>query len=178
MACKDEVTQPDISDSKEDAIESFTIYASKNKLKNDIHGHIDENEKTITISSSAWIENIKNLVVDFESLGTVSVNGQKQISGESTQSFLNDLVYTVTASDGTTVDYQVVLSGPMFTGLPIVSIFIEDGKELKVEENEEVAGYLYLRSVDEDAFDMTEVEMTIRGEEIALGMVCLRNRSG
>lgn len=164
VACKDDVAQPDISDIKEDAIESFTIYASRNKLKNDIHGLIDESEKTITISSSAWIENIKSVVVDFESLGTVSVNGIKQISGESTQSFLNDLVYTVTASDGTKVDYQVVLSGPMFTGLPIVSIFIENGEELKVEEKtKKLPATFYLRSIDEDAFDMTDVEMTIRG---------------
>ncbi len=146
----------------ENELKTFIISAKKNNLKNDIKGIINSENKTVRISSNEWIENIKGLIVDFNTEGEVWINDTKQISGETKVSFLDDLIYTVKAKDGSSNDYEIITTGPMFTGLPIVSIFIDGNKEV-VEKKTKLPASFNLTTPTETDFEMSNVEMTIRG---------------
>ena len=146
----------------EKKINSFIIKADKNNLKSDIQASIDNVDKLIKIRTNEWIGNAKELIVDFQSPGTLYVNNEQQISGESTQSFFEELIYTVKDSDGTSEDYKVSISGPMFTGLPVVSIFIDGDKEV-VNKKPALPASFNLTNTEDYKFDMSNTEMSIRG---------------
>lgn len=147
---------------KEAPYRTFVIKADKNNLQNDIIATIDEDTKTIKFRTNEWIGSVKNLIVDFDLRGEVYVNNELQTSGESTQSFLEELIYTVKGEDNSDISYKVVPSGPMFTGLPVVSIYIDGNKEV-IEKKTKLPASFNLIDIEQSEFDMSNVEMTIRG---------------
>ena len=75
-----------------------------------VDGTINEAAKTISVSLPYDTE-VKNLVATFATTGaSVRVGATTQISGTSANDFTNPVVYTVTAANGTTQDYTVVVS--------------------------------------------------------------------
>lgn len=158
-----EITQPPREKSSHPEFKSFIIPAEINKLKNDIEGIIDNEQKTITIATKEWIANVKNLIVKFEAIGTVYIGETEQISETTTNSFFNKLTYRITSEvGGNSIEYDIVTIGPMFTGLPIISIDIDEGLEV-VEKTKKLPATLYLIDPNNEAFDMNETDMTIRG---------------
>lgn len=156
------VTQDAYGEPAKEWISSFVIKGGINGLKSDIVASINNYSKTISIRTDEWIGNAKSLVVDFEAAGEVYVDDEKQISGKSSQSFLDNLVYRVVGEDGDWAYYAVNVSGPMFTGLPVVSIFIEDNREV-VEKTTKLPASFNLMTANDDEFEMDDVAMTIRG---------------
>ncbi|GAB4221678.1 MAG: hypothetical protein Kow009_12560 [Spirochaetales bacterium] len=78
-----------------------------------IPGTIDEEEKSIEILLPYGTQ-LTSLVPTFTTTGTsVTVEGEIQISGTSIQDFTNPVVYTVTAEDGTSVQYTVTVPYPV-----------------------------------------------------------------
>ena len=148
--------------SSEKEIISFMIPSDINNLEEDIEGIIDHETQTITISTNKWIPNIRNIIVKFDAIGTVYINDKEQISEVTPNSFLGELVYLVKAEDGTNIEYNLIAEGPMFTGLPIISIDIDDGLEV-VEKIKKLSATFYLINPQRYVFDMNKVIMTIRG---------------
>lgn len=143
-------------------ITSFIVPAELNGLKTNLVGIISQSDRIITLSSSQWIENVKTLKVRFQASGKVYVDDVEQVSEVTPNSFMGDLVYTVKGEDGFAVTYDVKTVGPMFTGLPVISVDIEGGKEV-VEKKTKLLATLFLTNPDDGSFDMSEVDMWIRG---------------
>ncbi|MBK5722418.1 CotH kinase family protein [Dysgonomonas sp. Marseille-P4677] len=156
------VSQQGRKTNSEIGITSFVIPAKLNNLTNDINGIINNEEQTITLTSSEWIPNIKNLIVSFVALGGVSVNGKEQVSGVTANSFFNELKYVIKKDNGITVDYDIICVGPMFTGLPVMSVNIDGGLEV-VEKTTKLPAVFSLSVPNEDAIDMNSTVVTIRG---------------
>ncbi|NCO51526.1 MAG: DUF3494 domain-containing protein [Deltaproteobacteria bacterium] len=73
-------------------------------------GVINEGAKTLEVTLPSGTD-VTNLIANFATTGTsVKVNGVSQVSGSTANDFTNPVVYTVTATDGTTVDYDVSVS--------------------------------------------------------------------
>ncbi|PKN89351.1 MAG: hypothetical protein CVU51_00765 [Deltaproteobacteria bacterium HGW-Deltaproteobacteria-1] len=73
-------------------------------------GTINETTKTILLTMP-YDTDLASLVAVFTTTGAgVNVGATEQISGTSVNDFTNSVVYTVTAADGTTQDYTVVVS--------------------------------------------------------------------
>ncbi len=151
-----------VGKAQELAFRSFVIKSDKNDVNKDIVATINNDSKVINIRTSEWIGNVKNIRADFESDGEVFVKGEKQISGQSSISLMEDLNYTVKMPNGKTLDYNLEVSGPMFTNLPIVSIFIDGNKEV-VEKKTKLPASFNLTTPTDTDFEMSNVEMTIRG---------------
>lgn len=157
------VTQPPREKSSQPELKSFLIPAELNGLKDDIEGVIDEENHTITIATNAWIANVKSLIAKFEVVGSAYIGETKQISETTPNSFYDKLTLRVNSEDESqSIDYEIVTTGPMFTGLPIISVDIEDGLEV-VEKTLKLPATLYLVDPEKESFDMREQEITIRG---------------
>lgn len=143
-------------------IRSFTIPAEINNLDAEIKGIIDDKARTITLSTSLWIGNVKNLIAQFETPGRLFIGENEQISGVTPNSFLKELTYLVKTDDGNVTEYALITKGPMFTGLPVIHIDIEGGGEVVVKE-EKLPSTLNLTVPDNHNFDLNEINMTIRG---------------
>lgn len=100
------------SPSSNKAITSFSID------KPAVTGTIDEASRTITLSipfnDQGWLG---NEIASFTTTGaSVKVGGVPQVSGVSTADFMNGaLSYVVTAQDGSTATYTVVVSVPLIS---------------------------------------------------------------
>ncbi len=78
-------------------------------------GSINEAGKRIAVTLPSET-NITNLAATFTTTGnSVSVGGTTQSSGTSTNNFTNPVIYTVTAADGSTVNYTVTVTVLTFT---------------------------------------------------------------
>lgn len=144
----------------------FVIKAEKNGLQNDIIGTLNLDDNTIRFRTTEWIANVKELIANFDLNGDVSVDGVLQVSGESEQSYMTQFAYTVKKEDDTEVKYTVIPDGPMFTGLPVVIIFIDEGKEVGapgIPKKEKLPAKFNLRDVEDSKNDFTDELMTIRG---------------
>lgn len=127
---KPETTEPE---QKECILESFSIPAAKNGLRQTLNGVIDARNRTVTIKTTEWMERPDALTAEFGATGTVTVNGFEQTSGNGTVDFFEtegNVIYTVTSDDGTSADYTVTIDSPMFSGLPVVCIDVDGGKEI------------------------------------------------
>ena len=143
-------------------IRSFTIPAGINNLKTDIKGVIDDKARTITVTSSEWIGNVKNLVAQFETPGKLFIGETEQISGVTPNSFLEELAYRVKTGDGQVTEYALITRGPMFTGLPILKVDIDGGAEVVIKD-EKLPSTLFLTVPENNSFDRNGTRMTIRG---------------
>ena len=143
-------------------IQSFSIPAEINGLEDDIEGVIDHEAKTITLSTSRWIANVKNLIAVFETPAKLFIGEKEQISGVTPNTFLEQHTILVKTDDGVTAAYDLITRGPMFTGLPVIKIDIDGGVEV-VEKTLKLPSKFQLTVPDENSFDMGETQMTIRG---------------
>ncbi|MCK9420600.1 MAG: DUF5018 domain-containing protein [Nitrospirae bacterium] len=86
-----------------------------------VAGTIDENAKTISVNLSG-LTDVTALTATFATSGTsVTAGGTVQVSGVTKNDFTNPVVYTVTAADGSHVDYTVTVTVPLVLGTPITS---------------------------------------------------------
>jgi len=157
-----DVTQPGRVKSSTKRFNSFVIPATNNNLKNDIVGVVDNYMFTITLRTADWIPNVKSLAANFDAVGTVYVDEKIQESGQTYNSFLNELTYTVVAEDGTSINYKVIGKGPMFTGLPVISVDIEGGLEV-IEKTVKLPSTLNLVNTGNENWEKSQVSMSIRG---------------
>ena len=143
-------------------INSFSIPAEINGLEEDLVGVIDHETKTITLSSSRWIANVKKLIARFETPARLFIGEKELISGVTTTSLLEDQTLVVKTVEGVTAEYDLITSGPMFTGLPVIRIDIDGGAEV-VEKKLKLPSQFQLTVPDENSYDVEETSMTIRG---------------
>jgi hypothetical protein len=143
-------------------IRSFTIPADINGLEDDMEGVIDHEARTVTLSSSRWIANVKHLIAVFETPARLFIGEQEQVSGVTTNSYLDKHTLRVKTDEGIVADYALITRGPMFTGLPIIKIDIDGGQEVK-EKTVKLPSRFHLTVPNEHSLDMGETIMTIRG---------------
>jgi len=143
-------------------IRSFTIPAGINNLHTDIKGVIDDKARTITLTSSEWIGNVKNLIAQFETPGKLFIGEKEQMSGVTPNSFLEKLIYRVKTGDGQVTEYVLITRGPMFTGLPVIKVDIDGGAEVVIKD-EKLPSTLFLTVPENNSFDKHATRMTIRG---------------
>jgi len=92
-----------VSASSAKQITSFTIYGTA--------ATIDQGNRTIFAAVSGT--NLTNLIATFVTTGSsVKIGAVTQISGSTSNNFTNAVTYIVTAADGSTQTYQVVLLPP------------------------------------------------------------------
>ncbi len=86
---------------------SFTFRTADNSgLSRDVTAEFDDTDVTIILPYGTALENLKAAFTHNGS--SVSLNGTPQTSGTSTNDFTDELVYTVTAEDGSSRDYYVL----------------------------------------------------------------------
>jgi spore coat protein CotH len=143
---------------------AFSISAAEAGLIENLTGDIDEDESTITLASQAWIENLSGLKAQFESTGTVTVNGAAQESGVTIQDFRRDIVYRVTTEANVTKDYTVVFESPQTTGLPVIKIDTENSRPITSKE-EYIKTNIIIVDPNNPAYnvELTGYENEIRG---------------
>lgn len=143
-------------------IQSFSIPAQINGLDEEIVGVIDNETRTITLASSHWIANVKNLIVHFDTPARLFVGEKELISGVTPHPLLGEQRLVVKMDEGISAEYLLIAKGPMFTGLPVISIDIDGGVEV-VEKTLKLPSKFQLTVPDEHSYDMEETTMTIRG---------------
>ena len=128
--------EKDNIDPADKKITEFSFDLSVNNgLPKTLNGTIDENRSSITIYTQVWIDNIESLKPSFKSIGGVKVNNIEQKSAESAHDFRKEVVYVVTAMDGTTKNYSVTIESPQTSGLPIIKIDTENRQSIASREN-------------------------------------------
>ncbi len=145
-----------------DGIKSFSIKSSLNDIKNDIVGVVNHENNSITIATKEFVANVRNVKVTFESTSPVYVNNSRLISEETGISLLDDNKLVCRSGSGIETVYNLVCEGPMFTGLPVISVDIEDGKEV-VEKVDKLPASFSMFDPASDSNDMKGVTSTIRG---------------
>ena len=139
--------EKDNIDPSDKKITEFSFEPSANKsFTQKINGTIDEQRSVISISAQVWIENIESLKPSFKVSGeSVKVNNIEQKSAESVQDFRKEVIYVVTAKDGTTRNYSVILESPQTSGLPVIKIETENKQVIRSKE--------YYINANVDVFD-------------------------
>lgn len=118
-------------------ITRFSFSKDLNNLDYDIIGEVNHKYRTITLTSDRWIENLSHLVPTIEGTGNFYVDNELQESEITPKDFSNrEIIYKVKGENGEEVLYRVILLSPQTTGLPIIRIDIEGGKEV-VEKTKE-----------------------------------------
>ena len=142
-------------------IKSFILPANLNGLSKDVIGKINNDDNTIVLESDEWVETLI-FTPSFSNEGILTVNGIVQHDGIDAHDFANDVVYTVTAEDGSSLNYTVVFDSPLTSGLPVIKIDINGGKEI----TEKVSSYesAYIKVIDRKNPEYSfEKEVGIRG---------------
>jgi len=122
-------------DRSEKIIQEFSFEPSINVgLTTKLEGTFMQEAKVITITTPLWLDNLNALKATFKAVGTVKVNGEEQISGVSVQDFTKDVIYTVTAEDGSTREYTILFRSPQTTGLPVIRIETENRQDITSKE--------------------------------------------
>ena len=143
-------------------ISSFSIPAGINGLEEDLTGAIDHDAKTITLSSSRWIPNVKNLIARFETPARLYIGEKELVSGVTTNPLLGEQTLTVKTDEGVTAAYELIAKGPMFTGLPVIRVDVDGGAEV-IEKTLKLPSEFELTVPGENSFDIEATRMTIRG---------------
>ena len=143
-------------------ITSFIFYADVNSQTQTLVGSINEKNKAITVETQYWIPKPDALIATFATNGTVTVNGTEQQSGVTANNFLSDVVYKVAANDGNYAEYTVSLVSPQTSGLPVINIDIDGGKEIVDKKSEYDSATLQLIDLDNTEYSF-EKRTGIRG---------------
>ena len=117
----------------------------------------DSSMITLTPDSNDWIHNVRIAKASFEAYGVVQVGQTVQISGETTNDFREDILYTIKGANGELKTHQVILRSPQSTGLPVISIHTENNTEITDKENY-VSGNL---SLDDVHYPLNELKESI-----------------
>lgn len=145
-----------------EAFSSFIIPAALNGIAKDIVGEIDNVKNTITISTNEFIGNVKEMILTFESTNEVRLGDDVVESGVTTVLIADNIKFDIYRSDRKVTSYTLIAKGPMFTGLSVISINLDDEKEV-VEKTVKLPGVLNLVDFDNDGYDLVNVDMTLRG---------------
>ena len=156
-ACSDKNDDPNLP--KE--IKSFRLSADLNGLNKDVVGKISNSNRIIVLETDEWVDDMI-FTPSFSSEGVLTVNGAVQRDGIDAHDFKNNVIYTVTAEDGSSWNYTVIFDSPLKSGLPIIKIDIDGGKEI----TEKVSAYenAYIKVIDKKNPEYSfEKEVGIRG---------------
>ncbi|MDF9831268.1 CotH kinase family protein [Parabacteroides sp. PF5-6] len=155
------VPEPDRSVKK---IETFGFEPAVNAgLSGKLEGVFLQDAKVIAITTPLWLDNLKALKPTFKAVGTVKVDGVEQISGVSVQDFSREVVYTVTAEDGSTRAYTILFRSPQTTGLPVLRIETQNRQAITSKEHYIDADILLYDPHDEKNNLQTTTEIRGRG---------------
>jgi hypothetical protein len=151
--------------SSDNTITQFSINITQNKLQQSIQGVINEQSSTIKLNvlSNKWIDNVSNIVASFTSAGQVKVNGVKQINGITPNDYRNELIYTVTAENGSEKNYTVILVSPQSTGLPVIKIEIAGGINAIRDKENYIPSSVRLSDASHPEYNFEGKEAGIRG---------------
>lgn len=130
--------RPDGEKDKSNQLTSFALRLTQNGSTANRAGVIDQQKRTITVdvAGTSWIDNIHEAAAVFSTTGaSVEADGEVQTSGVTTNNFMADVVYTVTAENGDRRDYTVKVVSPQSTGLPVVRIDTEGGAPIASKTN-------------------------------------------
>ncbi len=90
-------------------------------------GVIDEGKKTIAVGFP-FGSDVTGLVATFATTGSsVKVSGVEQVSGTTVNDFTQPLVYTVTAADGSSVDYTVTVTVALSSAKALTAFALASG---------------------------------------------------
>ena len=140
-------------------ITNFVFEASKNpQLVADVVGQITTSgtSKTITLELPDNVDRTA-LIATFVSTGVkVMVEGEEQTSGQTAVDFTENVTYTVTAENGTTANYTVIVTAKRLTSITSFTLKKENNSGVPVDlnfaidENEKtITGYI-LKWIDTD----------------------------
>lgn len=145
------------------ASSSITLYADKGLLSfsvtmDDNPSILDEPETRIEDTSITLVtereSDFSALVARFTTTGqSVMVNGETQTSGVTPNDFTMPVVYTVTAEDGSTVDYTVAIEPKYLEGVddPVITSFITGNGFVDIGWDEaETNGYYAVQIYNKD----------------------------
>ncbi len=149
--------------STEKRITSFSFDGVKNGLPATMKGVFNSDSTTITFTTKTWIDKIDQLIPDFEAKGTVKVASTIQTSGTTTNDFRKETVYTAVAEDGSNRDYTVLFKSPQASGLPVLKIDVDGGKEITSKENYLTADIKVSDVKDDNNSFVTRTEIRGRG---------------
>lgn len=138
LSCGSDSDEDDIPDpvNSENMILEFAFEPSVNAgLTTKLEGAFQQEAKVIAITTPLWLNNLNALKPTFKAQGTVKVKGEEQISGVSAQDFSREVIYTVTATDGSTRDYSILFRSPQTSGLPAFHIETENRLPITSKEN-------------------------------------------
>jgi len=127
-----EIPTPSASDKK---ITSFVFEAGTNGLSENLTGVFDATNTQIIVTTQKLIKNIDKLIPKFSAVGTVKVENDVQVSGETANDFRQSVVYSVVAADNSVRKYVVVFRSPQASGLPVIIINTDGGRDITSKEN-------------------------------------------
>ncbi len=164
FSCSTDDTPAPLDDSGDNRITSFRLELKQNGKNTAYSGGIDHAAGTITLAPSlAWIENITSARAVFEHEGrSAAVDGVKQVSGTTANDFSRPVAYTVTAGNGDRRTYTVSLSSPQATGLPVVRVVTQNGKDV-TSKTTYVPATVSLDNYVNHAHDIAAAPAGIRG---------------
>ncbi len=110
-------------------------------LTTKLEGTFMEEAKVIAITTPLWLDNLNALKATFKAVGTVKVNGEEQVSGASVQDFTKEVIYTVTAQDGSVREYTILFRSPQTTGHDPVPVAADNRPSGFSDRNEKQAAY-------------------------------------
>lgn len=99
---------------------------------------------TIEIKNNKWITNLDDAVAEFTTTGRVTIDDTEQISGITSNNFSNSLKYTIIDKGGRKRTYTIQVVCPQLSGLPVININTEDGKDVTDKENYLTADFVLI----------------------------------
>ncbi len=150
--------------SNDNLITSFTLDLRQNGANTTYAGTINNTAGTIKFSPTlAWIENITSAKAVFAHEGKiVTVEGISQTSGKTANDFSRDVEYVVTSESGKKRTYKVSLSSPQATGLPVVRVVTQGGKDI-TSKTTYVTATVSLDNYANHGYDIAAAPAGIRG---------------
>jgi len=105
---------------KATTITSFKFLKENTGTTSDLNGVINHNNRTITFTTQAWINNIESLpaVFTLNDAGFPYVNEKRQHSGVTKNDFRREVVYLINKN----ISYIVKFVSPQASGLPVIRI--------------------------------------------------------
>lgn len=133
LSCDNIIDDDSDNESELKSEKSITIF---NFIESDATGVIDDAEGSITVVVPGGTE-LTTLKASFITTGIrVDVNDVEQISGKTENDFSNPVTYTVTAEDGTTKEYVVIVNHALNSAKAITSFrIVELGLDGNINES-------------------------------------------
>ncbi|MDB2607139.1 DUF5018 domain-containing protein [Zobellia sp.] len=131
----------------EPKITEFTFESTDNEgLTTDIIGTLDEENKKVYVELNAFTLSIEELIPTIAVSSGATVSPMTKV----VQDFNNEVTYTVTAGDGTTVTYTI---SPTIKGYICVSDLQESGPIIVSEDNQKIEN-LYIKTSSQHGIEI------------------------